>query len=166
MASFDEFKRANEQYAARFEGGDLPTPPARKVAVVTCMDARLHPEEFLGLKLGDAHVIRNAGGRVSEDAIRSLVISEHLLGTREIVVIHHTECGMMTFGNEDLAAKIKEDLGVDVSGRDFLTFSSLEESVREDVEKIRTSKLIPNDIEVHGAVYDVKTGELREVFRG
>ena len=166
MASFDEFKRENEQYAAQFEGGDLPAPPARKVAVVTCMDARLHPEEFLGLKLGDAHVIRNAGGRVSEDAIRSLVISERLLGTREIVVIHHTECGMMTFGNEDLAAKIKEDLGVDASGRDFLPFSSLEESVGEDVEKIRTSELIPNDIEVHGAVYDVKTGELREVLRG
>ncbi len=165
MASFDEFKQANEQYAARFEGGDLPIPPARKVAVVTCMDARLHPEQFLGLQLGDAHVIRNAGGRVSEDAIRSLVISERLLGTKEIVVVHHTECGMMTFQNEDLAAKIKEDLGVDASGRDFLTFSSLEESLREDVEKVRASDLIPDDISVYGAVYDVKTGELREVVR-
>lgn len=165
MASFDEFKQANEQYAARFEGGDLPIPPARKVAVVTCMDARLHPEQFLGLQLGDAHVIRNAGGRVSEDAIRSLVISERLLGTEEIVVVHHTECGMMTFQNEDLAAKIKEDLGVDASGRDFLTFSSLEESLREDVEKVRASDLIPDDISVYGAVYDVKTGELREVVR-
>ncbi len=165
MASFDEFKQANEQYAARFEGGDLPIPPARKVAVVTCMDARLHPEQFLGLQLGDAHVIRNAGGRVSEDAIRSLVISERLLGTEEIVVVHHTECGMMTFQNEDLAAKIKEDLGVDASGRDFLTFSSLEESLREDVEKVRASDLIPDDISVYGAIYDVKTGELREVVR-
>ncbi|MDP9425401.1 MAG: carbonic anhydrase, partial [Actinomycetota bacterium] len=153
MASFDEFKQANEQYAARFEGGDLPIPPARKVAVVTCMDARLHPEQFLGLQLGDAHVIRNAGGRVSEDAIRSLVISERLLGTEEIVVVHHTECGMMTFQNEDLAAKIKEDLGVDASGRDFLTFSSLEESLREDVEKVRASDLIPDDISVYGAIY-------------
>ena len=165
MARFDEFKQANEQYAARFEGGDLPVPPARRVAVVTCMDARLHPEEFLGLKLGDAHVIRNAGGRVSDDAIRSLIISERLLGTEEIVVIHHTECGMLTFSNEDLAARIKEDLGVDASGQDFLPFSNLENSVREDVEKIRTSELIPNNVSVSGAIYDVKTGELREVVR-
>ncbi|QIN79796.1 carbonic anhydrase [Rubrobacter marinus] len=163
MASFEEFKRANQQYAAGFDKGDLVTPPARKVAVVTCMDARLHPEAFLGLELGDAHVIRNAGGRVSEDAIRSLVISERLLGTEEIVVIHHTDCGMLTFSNEDLAAKIREDLGVDASGRDFLPFSDLEGGVREDVETIRASELIPDDIEVHGAVYDVKTGELREV---
>ena len=166
MASFDEFKQANERYAARFDKGDLPIPPARKVAVVTCMDARLDPEEFLGLELGDAHVIRNAGGRVSEDAIRSLVISERFLGTEEIVVVHHTECGMQTFRNEDLAAKIKEDLGVDASGRDFLPFTDLEESVREDVEKIRASTLIPDDISVYGAIYDVKTGELREVVRG
>jgi carbonic anhydrase len=166
VASFDEFKQANERYAARFDKGDLPIPPARKVAVVTCMDARLDPEEFLGLELGDAHVIRNAGGRVSEDAIRSLVISERFLGTEEIVVVHHTECGMQTFRNEDLAAKIKEDLGVDASGRDFLPFTDLEESVREDVEKIRASELIPDDIAVYGAIYDVKTGEIREVVRG
>ena len=163
MASFEEFKRANERYAAGFDKGDLPIPPARKVAVVTCMDARLHPAQFLGSELGDAHVIRNAGGRVSDDAIRSLVISERLLGTEEIVVVHHTECGMVTFRNEDLAAKIKEDLGVDASGQDFLPFSDLEEGLREDVEKIRASELIPDDIKVHGAVYDVKTGELREV---
>lgn len=166
MARFDEFKQANERYAAQFGAGDLPTPPARKVAVVTCMDARLQPEKFLGLELGDAHVIRNAGGRVSDDAIRSLVISERLLGTDEIVVIHHTECGMTTFKNEDLAAKIKEDLGVDVAGQDFLPFSGLEEGVREDVGKVRASELIPNDITVSGAIYDVKTGELREVVRG
>ena len=166
MARFDEFKQANEQYAAQFDRGDLPIPPARRVAVVTCMDARLNPEEFLGLELGDAHIIRNAGGRVSDDAIRSLVISERLLGTDEIVVIHHTECGMLTFRNEDLAAKIKEDLGVDASGQDFLPFSDLEGGVREDVEKVRASELIPNDITVSGAVYDVKTGELREVIRG
>ena len=165
MAKFEEFKRANERYAAGFDKGDLPIPPARKVAVVTCMDARLHPEEFLGLELGDAHVIRNAGGRVSDDAIRSLVISERLLGTEEIVVIHHTDCGMVTFRNEDLAAKIKQDLDVDASGYDFLPFSDLEKGLREDVEKIRASELIPDDIEVHGAVYDVKTGELREVVR-
>ena len=163
MARFDEFREANERYAASFDRGDLPTPPARGVAVVTCMDARLHPEQFLGLELGDAHVIRNAGGRVSDDAIRSLVISERLLGTEEIVVVHHTDCGMATFSNEDLTAKIKEDLGVDATGRDFLPFSDLEQSVRDDVETLRNSDLIPDDILVSGAVYDVRTGELREV---
>lgn len=163
MATFDDLKRANELYAATFDKGDLPVPPARKVAVVTCMDARLDPDAFLGLQLGDAHVIRNAGGRVSDDAIRSIVISERLLGTEEIIVIHHTECGMQTFSNEDLAAKIMEDLGVDASGQDFLPFSDLEESVREDVRKLRASELIPDGIEVRGAIYDVKTGELHEV---
>ena len=165
MARFDEFKSANEQYAASFDKGDLPTPPARNVAVVTCMDARLHPEMFLGLEVGDAHVIRNAGGRVSEDAIRSLVISERLLGTNEIVVIHHTDCGMLTFKNEDLVAKIKEDLGADASGWDFLTFADLEQSVRDDVETLSASDLIPDDVSIAGAIYDVETGELREVVR-
>ena len=163
MTSFDEFVEANREYAASFDRGDAPAPPARKVAVVTCMDARLHPEDFLGLEVGDAHVIRNAGGRVSEDAIRSLVISERLLGTEEIVVIHHTDCGMLTFQNEDLTAKIKEDLGVDTTGRDFLPFSNLEQSVRDDVEVLRNSNLIPDDIQVTGAIYDVETGEIREV---
>src|SRR5215207_3908478 len=105
MTKFDEFLTANTTYAEAFDRGDLPMPPARHVAIVTCMDARLHPEKFLGLEVGDAHVIRNAGGRVSEDALRSLVISEQLLGTTEIVVIHHTDCGMLTFTNEQLAAK-------------------------------------------------------------
>ncbi len=165
MARFDEFKEANERYAAFFDKGDLPAPPARQVAVVTCMDARLHPEEFLGLDVGDAHVIRNAGGRVSEDAIRSLVISERLLGTGEIVVIHHTDCGMLTFRNEDLTAKIKEDLGVDTTGRDFLPFPDLEQSVRDDVETLRRSELIPDDIQISGAIYDVQSGQLREIVQ-
>ncbi len=165
MAWFDEFKSANEQYAASFDKGDLQMPPARNVAVVTCMDARLHPEKFLGLDVGDAHVIRNAGGRVSEDAIRSLVIFERLLGTTEIVVIYHTACGMLTFQNEYLIAKIKEDLGVDATGRDFLPFPDLEQSVRDDVEALHDSNLIPDDIPVSGAIYNVETGELREVVR-
>lgn len=163
MSRFDEFLEANREYAAAFDKGDLPVPPARRVAVVTCMDARLHPEKFLGLEVGDAHVIRNAGGRVSDDAIRSLVISERLLGTTEVVIIHHTECGMMTFRNEDLAAKIKEDLGADAAGHDFLTFTDLEQSVRDDVKTVRDSELIPDDIAVTGAIYDVHTGEVREV---
>ncbi len=166
MTRFDEFVEANKEYAASFDQGDAPIPPARKVAVVTCMDARLHPEDFLGLDVGDAHVIRNAGGRVSDDAVRSLVISERLLGTEEIVVIHHTDCGMLTFSNEDLTAKIKEDLGVDTTGRDFLPFSDLEQGVRDDVEILRNSDLIPDDITVTGAIYDVETGKIREVARG
>lgn len=165
MSQYDEFVAANQQYTQGFNRGDLPMPPARHVAVVTCMDARLHPEKFLGLDIGDAHVIRNAGGRASEDALRSLAISERLLGTTEVVVIHHTDCGMLTFTNEQLAAKIKEEVGADVSGRDFLPFSDLEQSVRDDVATIRQSPLIPKDIPVAGAIYDVRTGELREIVR-
>jgi carbonic anhydrase len=165
MTKFDEFLTANTTYAEEFDRGDLPMPPARHVAIVTCMDARLHPEKFLGLEVGDAHVIRNAGGRVSEDALRSLVISEQLLGTTEIVVIHHTDCGMLTFTNEQLAAKVQQELGVDVSGRDFLPFSDLEQSVRDDVEIVRSSPLIPSNIPVSGAIYDVRTGKVHEVVR-
>ncbi len=106
MAKFDEVVAANKQFASSFAKGGLPMPPARAVAILTCMDARLHPEQFCGLDFGDAHVIRNAGGRASDDAVRSLVISQRLLGTDEIIVIHHTDCGMLTFSNEQLVAKI------------------------------------------------------------
>lgn len=163
VARFDEFLEANRRYAETFGEGELPIPPTKGVAVVTCMDARLHPEKLLGLEVGDAHIIRNAGGRVSDDVIRSLVISQRLLGTTEVVVIQHTECGMMTFKNEDLVAKIKEDLGADATGHDFLTFTDLEQSVRDDVKRVRDSEFIPDDITVTGAIYDVHTGELREV---
>ena len=166
MAVFDELLEANKRYAESFDSGDLSAPPARRVAVVTCMDARMHPEDFLGVDPGDAHVIRNAGGRVSDDAIRSLVISQRLLGTNEVIVIHHTDCGMATFENEDLADKIREDLGVEASDHDFLTFSDLEQSVRDDVEILQNSDLIPGDTVLIGAVYDVESGEIREVLRG
>ncbi len=165
MSVFDAFLTANQSYAQSFNSGDLPMPPARKVAVLTCMDARLHPEKFLGLDVGDAHVIRNAGGRASEDAIRSLVISQRLLGTTAIVVIHHTDCGMLTFTNNDLAQKIHQDLGVDVGDRDFLPFPDLEQSVRDDVALLRSSPLIPQDIPISGAVYDVRTGTVQEIVR-
>jgi len=165
MSVFDEFLSANEQYAQGFDRGNLPMPPRRRVAVLTCMDARLHPEKFLDLDVGDAHVIRNAGGRASQDAIRSLTISERLLGTSEIVVIHHTDCGMLTFQNRDLAAKIQADLGVDASDWDFLPFQDLEVSVRDDVAILRSSPLIPRDISISGAIYDVHTGRLQEVVR-
>lgn len=165
MAVFDEFLAANESYAQSFNRADVPPRPRRKVAVVTCMDARMEPAAFLGLDLGDAHVIRNAGGRIDDDAIRSLVISQRLLGTHEIVVIPHTACGMLTFTNEDLIAKIRDDLGVDASGRDFLPFPDLEGSVRDDVATLRQSPLIPDNIPIFGAIYDVHTGRLREVIR-
>lgn len=165
MSRFDEFLAANQGFSASFAVGGLPMPPARKVAVLTCMDARLHPSKFLGLAIGDAHVIRNAGGRASEDAVRSLVISQRLLGTNEIVVIHHTDCGMLTFTNEQLAAKIHDDLGVDVGQRDFLPFSDLEQSVRDDVAFLRASPLIPHSIPISGAIYDVHTGILHVIVR-
>jgi carbonic anhydrase len=164
MSRFDEFLTANQQFAADFTAGGLPMPPARRVAIVACMDARLHPEKALGVAIGDAHVIRNAGGRAA-DAIRSLVISQRLLGTQEIVVLHHTDCGMVTFSNADLAAKVQSDLGVDVAGQDFLPFSDLEQSVRDDVAILRASPLIPADIPISGAIYDVDTGVVHEVVR-
>lgn len=163
MAVLDDVRQANEAYAADFTAGALPMPPARQVAVVTCMDARLHPEQFLGFEIGDAHMIRNAGGRVSDDALRSLVISYRLLGTREFIVIHHTDCGMLTFSNEDLRAKLRESPGADASAIDFLPFSDLEASVADDVQTIKDSPLIPDDIPVSGFVYEVETGRLRRV---
>ncbi|HZU02464.1 MAG TPA: carbonic anhydrase [Ktedonobacteraceae bacterium] len=160
MTVVQEFLKANEAYAANFQKGDLPMPPARHVAVLTCMDARLHPSRFLGLQEGDAHVIRNAGGRASEDAIRSLVISEQLLGTNTIVVIHHTDCGMLTFSNSDLRAKIKQDLHANADSIDFLPFGNLEQSVRDDVATLKASPLIPDNIEISGFIYDVESGKL------
>jgi carbonic anhydrase len=165
MTQFDEFLESNRAYAESFGHGDRPMPPGRKVAVLTCMDARLHPERFLGCDVGDTHVIRNAGGRASDDALRSLVISQRLLGTQEVVVIHHTDCGMLTFSNSDLVAKIEADLAADASGWDFLPFKDLEQSVRDDVDTLRSSDLIPKDIAISGAIYDVKSGRLEEVVR-
>ncbi len=163
MPVLPELLAANERYAADFTKGDLPMPPGRQVAVLVCMDARLHPEKFLGLDEGDAHVIRNAGGRASDDALRSLIISYKLLGTREFVVIHHTDCGMLTFTSDQLRDMLRKDLNADASGIDFLPFSDLDESVRQDVQTIRSSPLIPDDIPVTGFVFDVKSGRLREV---
>lgn len=160
MAQKQSVEAANAEFAARFKDGDKAIPPARAAAVVTCMDARLHPEKFLGADIGDFHVIRNAGGRVDESAIRSLVISQRLLGTKEIFVIHHTDCGMETFENKDLKDKIKADLGVDAGDRDWLPFKGLEQSVRTDVGIIKSSPLIPDDIPVHGYVYQVETGKI------
>jgi carbonic anhydrase len=161
----EELLEANRRFAETFDKGDLPMPPGKRLAILACMDARLHPERFLGLEIGDAHVVRNAGGRASEDAIRSLVISTWLLGTTEFVVIHHTDCGMLTFTNEELRGKLAEETGADPSGIDFLPFADLEESVREDVRRIRESPFIPDNIPVSGFVYDVRTGRLEQVER-
>jgi len=163
MSVAQEFQKANAAYASSFSKGNLPMPPGRHVAVLTCMDARLDPARFLGLEVGDAHVIRNAGGRASEDAIRSLAISQQLLGTNEVVVIHHTDCGMLTFSNEDLRKKLKQELNADAEHIDFLPFKNLEQSVRDDVATIKNSPLLLKNIEVSGFIYDVKSGRLLPV---
>ena len=161
MSVVSEFISANERYASTFTKADLPLPPGRKVAVVACMDARLDPARVLGLEEGDAHVIRNAGGR-ARDAVRSLVISQQLLGTREIVVIHHTDCGMLTFTDADLRSKLKEGLG-ETTDLAFLPFPDLDQSVRDDVASLRAERLLLRDVPVTGFVYDVRSGRLRHV---
>jgi len=161
MSEVSTFLKANERYAASFAKGHLPMPPSRRVAVVACMDARLDPARVLGLEEGDAHVIRNAGGR-AQDAVRSLVISQQLLGTREVVVIHHTDCGMLTFTDEQLRQKVRDELGT-VTDTAFLSFSDVDQSVRDDVAAIRESRLLLKGVPVSGFVYDVKTGRLRPV---
>lgn len=141
----------------------LPLKPKTRVAIVTCMDSRLHVAQALGLALGDAHILRNAGGRVTEDMIRSLVISQQQMGTREIVVLHHTDCGAQTFTNEGFARQLRDSLGVEVGDRDFLPFTDVEASVREDMAILRQSPLIPDDVVINGAVYDVDTGRMTPV---
>jgi carbonic anhydrase len=162
MAVTDELIANNERYAADFAKGDLPMPPAKHVAVVACMDARLDPARALGLEEGDAHVIRNAGGVVSDDAIRSLVISQRLLGTEEIILIHHSDCGMLRFTDAALKDQIAEDTGLRPSFA-FETFADLDADVRESRARIKASPFIPRKDNVHGYVYEVKTGRLREV---
>ncbi|HXY85079.1 MAG TPA: carbonic anhydrase [Gaiellaceae bacterium] len=155
----EEILSANEDYASSFTKGELPIPPARRFAVVTCMDARIDPARALGLEEGDAHVIRNAGGLVSDDALRSLVISHHLLGVQEAIVIGHEGCGMLTFTNDDLHGK----LGADADDIDFLPFGDLDQSVRSSVRRIEESPLLPDSFTATGFVYDVTSGRLREV---
>src|SRR2546427_11445247 len=163
MSEVQEFQKANDAYSSSFSKGNLPMPPGRHVAVVVCMDARLDPARFLGLEEGDAHVIRNAGGRASDDAIRSLAISQQLLGTNEVVVIHHTDCGMLTFTNEDLRKKLKQELNADAEDIGFLPFKDLEQSVREDVAPIKNSPRLLKNSEVSGFIYDVRSGRLLPV---
>ena len=164
MAFVDEALKANESYAKQFTLGGLQMPPARKLAILACMDARLTVEQALGLKTGEAHIIRNAGGIASEDAVRSLIISHHLLGTQEFMVINHTDCGMLTFKDDELASKLQKSTGAAVvAPARFFAFSDVDANVREQVHKIKSHPWIPREIPVRGFVYDVKSGKLREI---
>jgi carbonic anhydrase len=158
----DELLRNAERYAASFDKGDLPLPPAKKVAVVACMDARLDPQALLGLQEGDAHVIRNAGGVITDDEIRSLAISQRLLGTEEIILIHHTDCGMLTFGDDEFRRQVQEDTGIKPEWA-AEAFSDLDEDVRQSIARIKASPFVPRTDAVRGFVYEVETGRLREV---
>lgn len=162
MSNTDELLANNERYASSFDKADLPLPPARKVAVVACMDARLNVYGMLGLTEGDAHVIRNAGGVVTDDEIRSLAISQRLLGTEEIVLIHHTGCGMLTFTDEEFRGAIEKDTGIRPSWA-AEAFPDLDADVRQSIARIKASPFIPHKDSVRGFVYDVETGRLREV---
>lgn len=164
MSSIDDAVKANEAYAGNFSLGDLPAPPSRKLAVVACMDARLDIHRILGLKPGDAHIIRNAGGIADESALRSLIVAHHLLGVEEFMFIHHTGCGMLTFKEEELTARLRRQSGASavVPGR-FYAFSDIEEDVREQAQKVRSHPWIPKSVLVRAFIYDVKTGRLKEI---
>jgi len=165
MSVTDDLVRNNQSYAGSFKKGDLPLPPAKHVAVVACMDARLDVHKILGLQEGDAHVIRNAGGAVTDDAIRSLAISQRLLGTKEIILIHHTDCGMLTFHDDDLKRKIEEETGIRPAFA-LEAFGDLDQDVKQSIARIKASPFIPNKSSIRGFVYDVRTGRLNEVGVG
>ena len=162
MAVTEELLGHNDAYASDFDKGDLPMPPGKKVAVLACMDARLDPAKVLGLDEGDAHVIRNAGGVVSEDAVRSLVISQRLLGTEEIVLIHHTDCGMLTFDDNSVKDQIEVDTGLRPNFA-LEAFPDADADVRQSIARIQANPFIPKKDQVRGFVYEVETGKLREV---
>ncbi|MBV9365170.1 MAG: carbonic anhydrase [Solirubrobacterales bacterium] len=162
MNSTDELLANNEAYAASFDKADLPLPPARRAAVLACMDARLNVYGALGLGEGEAHVIRNAGGVVTDDAIRSLAISQRLLGTEEIILIHHTDCGMLTFTDDEFKRQVERETGIKPEWA-VESFSDLDGDVRQSIARIKASPFIPRKDAVRGFVYEVETGRLREV---
>ena len=162
MSVTDELLRNNEAYARSFAKGSLPLPPAKHVAVLACMDARLDVHRILGLGEGDAHVIRNAGGAATDDAIRSIIISQRLLGTNEVILIHHTDCGMLTFKDDDVKGQIHAETGIRPSFA-LEAFPDLDEDVRQSIERIKASPFVPNKSSIRGFVYNVKTGKLEEV---
>jgi carbonic anhydrase len=162
MSVTDEFLEANKAYAAEFTKGDLPMPPARKTAVLACMDARLDPARVLGLEEGDVHVIRNAGGVATADAIRSLAISQRLLGTSEIVLIHHTDCGMLTFKDDDFRQSIEQETGARPEWA-AEAFPDVDGDVRQSIVRIKNSPFVPHRDKIRGFVYHVENGTLREI---
>ena len=162
MSVTDELLKNAEAYAASFDKGNLPLPPARRIAIVACMDARLNPYGLLGLQEGDAHVIRNAGGVVTDDEIRSLSISQRLLGTEEIVLIHHTDCGMLTFTDDEFKRSVQDEVGIKPEWA-AEAFPDVDEDVRQSLARIRASPFIPKQDSVRGFVYQVEDGRLREV---
>jgi len=162
MSVIDEFLRNAERYAEGFTKAELPLPPARRVAIVACMDARLNPYGLLGLTEGDAHVIRNAGGVVTDDEIRSLSISQRLLGTEEIMLIHHTDCGMLTFTDDEFRRRIQQETGIKPEWA-AEAFDDLEADVRQSIARIKASPFIPKKESIRGFIYDVRTGRIHEV---
>ena len=162
MSAIDTYLGNNAKYAAGFSKGSLPMPPAKEIAIVTCMDARLETGALLALEEGDAHVIRNAGGVVTDDVIRSLTISQRLLGTREIMLIHHTDCGMLTFKGSDVKGAIQQDTGLRPSFS-MEDFEDLEDDVRQSIARIQASPFVPHKEQIRGFVYECETGRLREV---
>src|SRR5712692_2350159 len=160
---FDELMKHNKSYAARFDLGHLQTPPVRKLVILTCMDSRMDLEQLLGLRVGDAHMIRNAGGLATDDAIRSLILSTHLLGTRSVAVIQHTQCGLMSITDEQFRWRLSSETGRDASHLRFHAFRGVDDSVTEQVLRIRQNPFLPKSIQARGYVYDVATGTLREV---
>src|SRR5947209_291810 len=162
MSVTDDLVRNNQSYAGSFKKGDLPLPPAKHVAVLACMDARLDVHKILGLQEGDAHIIRNAGGVATDDAIRSIVISQRLLGTEEVILIHHTDCGMLTFKDDDVKSQIEQDTGIRPAFA-LEAFGNLEGDVRQSIARIKSSPFVPRKTSVRGFVYDVGTGRLAEV---
>jgi carbonic anhydrase len=163
MTQINSIKLENGIYADKFEDGNLPLPPSKKIAVVSCMDARIIVDRVLGLKIGEAHVIRNAGGIVTDDVLRSLIISHELLGTDEFIVINHTDCGMVTFNDDELRQKIQSKYNTDASTITFHSFKSIEDNVRGQVDRIRSSPFLKDVSSVTGLIYDVKTGRITEI---
>jgi carbonic anhydrase len=160
---FDELMEHNRGYAQRFDLGHLQTPPAKQLVILTCMDSRMDLEQLLGLHVGDAHMIRNAGGIATDDAIRSLILSTHLLGTRAIAVIQHTQCGLMSITDEEFRWRLSTQTGRDASHLQFHAFRDIDENITDQVLHIRQHPFLPKQIQVRGYAYDVATGALREI---
>lgn len=165
MSAIDEVIRANKAYVENFALGHLPVPPARGLVVVACMDARQAMFPMLGLKPGDALILRNAGGIVTDDVLRSLIVAHHLLSAREVMIINHTECGLLTFKDDEMRARLQQATGANAATpRRFYTFSDLEQNVRLQVQKVKSHPWLPSNLLVRGFIYDVKTGRLSEVL--